>query len=343
MGKSSILLFGLLLCMASAFSQSSIDSLIDQGIKYHDQGDYQTALDYYQRALAIDSTNARAAYESSMTLLYMGKFDESMRYSERVLQQGDQYKEEALVTKASCLDELGRTPESIDILEQTIKSYGGHYLLYFNLGIDYYHIKDYSKAEEAFINAIRANPGHASSHLFLGYVMGDQGSKTESILSLSYFLLLEPNSKRSLNAYTALMNEFQGNVSVDPSKPNSTNITIDESHLKSEFGSAELALSILDIPNPKDSAMSDEEHFINKTTEYFKILGEMKKKKNKGLWWEFYIPFFYDLANSGQIEAYCYYISQSGNSSAADWVDAHPGAIGNMNSWVASHPPASFK
>ena len=56
--------------------------------------------------------------------------------------------------------------------------------------------------------------------------------------------------------------------------------------------------------------------FVKNTDSFFNVLGELKKKNNKGIWWEFYVPFFYDIASSPHLEAYCNYISASSKESA---------------------------
>ena len=59
----------------------------------------------------------------------------------------------------------------------------------------------------------------------------------------------------------------------------------------------------------------------------------IKKKKNKGLYWEFYIPLFDELAHSTVLDAYCYYISQQSNEVAAKWMEEHQDHFNELVEW----------
>jgi hypothetical protein len=71
---------------------------------------------------------------------------------------------------------------------------------------------------------------------------------------------------------------------------------------------------------------SNEKMFQNTGT-FLKMSGERKNKKNKELWWDFYIPFFYDLANSTHIATYCNYISYNSNENSKNWLDNNPDKV----------------
>ncbi|HCX21576.1 MAG: hypothetical protein CMB80_10080 [Flammeovirgaceae bacterium] len=162
-------------------------------------------------------------------------------------------------------------------------------------------------------------------------------NKVQSILSLHFFLLLEPNSQRSADALELLKEQLAGNA--EQTGENSMNIILNPAALdkKNEFGSAEVMLSMLAATNmtAKKEGASDMELFISNNNSIFKILGELKKKKNKGLWWEFYIPFYYDLAKSKHLDTYCRYISQSESTEAGEWIYTHEKELAAFDEWLS--------
>ncbi|MEQ8469841.1 MAG: hypothetical protein RIC35_01570 [Marinoscillum sp.] len=166
--------------------------------------------------------------------------------------------------------------------------------------------------------------------------MNDLDNTVQSILSLHFFLFLEPSSDRSVGALQLLKEQLLGNV--EQTASNGFNINLSPSSLdkKNEFGSAEFMLSMITVSNAsaKKEGASDEELFSSNNQSFFKILGELKKKKNKGLWWDFYIPFYYDLAKSKHLDTYCYYISQSSNVTAEEWVYTHEKELEAFDSWL---------
>ena len=82
----------------------------------------------------------------------------------------------------------------------------------YNLGYNYYFVKYLDKAESNLINAIQTKTDHASSHLMLGYVNTDAGNRVQSLMALYFFLLLEPDTQRSEEAFVKLRDAWKGNA-----------------------------------------------------------------------------------------------------------------------------------
>jgi tetratricopeptide (TPR) repeat protein len=245
---------------------------------------------------------------------------------------------QAYLTKGSALDVLGKTKESVKVFEKAIKKTEGHYLLYYNLALNYYKINEFDKAELNVINAIEKNPNHTSSHLMLAKMNDNKGNSVQALLSIHYFLFLEPNSNRSLEGYEILQRNFGGNVSKDETKPNTINILLSPNN-DSQFGAAELMVSLLEASKTleENEGKSDDEMFIENTESFFKVLGELKNDKNKGIWWTFYTPFFYNISKSNHLEAYCKSISQVGNKNSKEWLSKNEKKLSEFNTWLKNN------
>lgn len=333
-----LLLFILLLSGELFTAQKSLDSLVTIGVQYHENGAYDLAIKKYKEALEIDPKSPLANYELSMTYMYTEEFDKALKHCDVVLEQKELYILETYITKGSCLDYLGDTEASLKLFKKALKKFGDHHLLYYNLAYDYYKLREEQKAEEALIKAIDLSPGHASSHLLLGFLKAEQKEKSQSLLCLHYFLFLEPDSERSLAAYDLLMEQFGGNVQQNPDKPDEITISFDGGDKKSEFSAADLMISMLEAIKSleKNEGKSEEEMFIENTTSFFKILGELKQEKSKGLWWEFYIPLFYAISESEFMDVYCNYISIGGNQNAGGWIHDNQDKIKEFINWLQS-------
>lgn len=335
--KKSFLLLTILLYAAALFSQSKVDSLVNIGIQYHDNGAYELAIEKYKEALVYDAKSPLANYELAMTYMYTQDYQKAVEHCDIVLEQNELYILETYITKGSCLDYLGDTKASIKLFKKGLKKLGEHHLFYYNLGYDYYKIKDDKKAEASLIKAIDLKPSHASSHLLLGYLMADKNYKSQSLLCLHYFLFLEPESNRSGAAYDLLMQQFVGSVEVNGNDPGQITIYVDPSG-KSEFSAADLMISMLEASRSleENEGKTNEEMFIENTTSFFKVLGEMKEDKNEGIWWEFYVPLFYKIAKSEHMETYCNYISLSGNQNAGAWFQDNEDKVKAFAEWLSN-------
>lgn len=332
------LFFTIALLFASIplFSQEPVDSLIQVGIQYHDAGQYEKAIETYKQALEINNESMVAHAELAITYMHTEDYKKSIKHSDIVIKNGDKTALSAYITKGSCLDYLGKTKRSIRLFKKGIKEFGDHYLLHYNLAYNYFQMEELEDAEESVLSAIEAKTSHSSSHLLLGYIRSDKGQKVQSLLSLYFFLLLEPDSKRSQTAYSLLQQQFQGNVEKDDDNPNEVNIYVNADNMDSEFSAAELMLSMLHVSKDleENQDKTEEELFIENTTSFFNVLGELKKESYEGLCWDFYVPFFYDIAKSDHIDTFCYYISKSSNEKAMEWIVNNEEKLKSFAQWM---------
>ena len=320
------------------FAQTDIENFVNEGIQFHDNGDYEKAIETYKKALQLDPNSTLVNYEIALSYFTKGNYKESIKYSDVVLKQNKDYMLQAYMTKGSALDMLGKTKESIKLFEKAIKETIDHYLLYYNLGLNYYKLNDLDNAEENVIKAIELNPNHSSSHLMLAYIHNQKGNSIQTLLATHYFLFLEPNSQRSLEAYSILQKNFGGNVSKDENNSNTINILLSPNS-DSQFGAAELMVSMLEASKSleQNEEKTEDQMFIENTEKFFKILGELKKKKNKEIWWTFYTTFFYDIAKSEHIETYCKYITQSSNENSGKWITENKKQLNEFDKWLKSN------
>jgi tetratricopeptide (TPR) repeat protein len=318
-------------------AQSSVDELVEEGIQYHDKADYEKAIETYKKALALEPKSALVNYEISLSYFTKGDYSMAIKHSDVILKQKEDYMIQAYMTKGSALDMLGKTKKSIRLFEKAIKITEGHYLLYYNLAINYYKLNDLEMAEENAIKAIELNSSHSSSHLLLANINNQKAYSVQTLLATFYFLFLEPDSNRTTEAYLMLEKNFGGNVSKDNSKPNTIDIKLSLNNDK-KFGAAEFMVSLLEASKSieKNEGKTDDEMFVENTDSFFTILGELREKENKEIWWAFYTDFFYDLSKSDHMETYCKYITQRDNENSKKWLNENEDKLLQFDYWLYS-------
>lgn len=334
MKLTNTIILGLFLTVRLFGQKENVTELVSQGTELHDQGKYDLAIAKYKAALDIDKNSTVANYELSFTYMTIEKYDDAIKYSRRVIEQNSDNQQGAYVVLGSSLDLKGKPKDAIKAYEEGLTKFHNSNLLNYNLAYTAYGIGDYSKAEQAAINAIIAKPTHGSSHIILATVMKAKGERVKALLSLYYFLLLEPNSKRSitnLNILKSMLNE-----GVEKKSGNDININIPSSASKdSIWGAAEMMVSLLGASRYTDEnkGKSDMELFVETNRSLFSILGELKKN-NSNIWWDLYVTKFYDLVQSNNYEAYSYYISQSINSiEVNNWIADNQVKMNSFKIW----------
>jgi tetratricopeptide (TPR) repeat protein len=329
------LILGLCLAFNLYGQDDKIKELVSQGTELHDQGKYDEAIAKYKMALNIDKNSTLANYELSYTYMATKNYGDAIKYSKKVIDQDADNQQGAYIVLGSSLDMNGKPDNAIKVYEEGLSKFPNSNLLYFNLALTSYNQKDYDKAEKAAINAIIANPRHASSHVVLSAIMQAKGERVMSLLPAYYFLMLEPNSKRSAISYNNLLQQLGQGIERKNGSDINVNIPFSDSH-GSLFGAAEMMVSLLAASRftEENEGKSDMEYFVETNSGLFSVLGELKGD-NGGFWWDLYVSKFYDLVQSDNVEAFSYYISQSSNSeSVKQYIASNPDKVKQLKVWM---------
>lgn len=310
---------------------SNIEPLVNQGIAYHDKGEYDKAIETYLEALEIEPNSSLVNYEIAYSYLSSGNYKNAEKFSKIVIDLNIGHQLPAYICYGNALDMQGKSSKAIKSYESAIKEYD-NYLLYYNHALACFNNGKTEKAYKSVIKAINNNSSHASSHLILSKIMESEGIRIKAMLPLYFFLLIEPNSERASIEYQTLRNYINHGVNKTSSNSISVNVPMNNDP---DFGAAEMMISLSKASNSleENQGKSELQLFSENNDSLFKILGELKKD-NTGFWWDFYVPFFYDLANGNLTEIYSYYISQSLGDVASNWIDDNSEELERFKVWM---------
>lgn len=334
--KTIILIIAVLISLKVIGQNQEVENLVNEGITLHDQGDYNQAISKYQQALTIDPKSPFANYEIAFTYYHVGDYKKAIEHCNTVLESGENHLE-AYIVQGSCYDELGKSKKSIKVYNKGLKEYPGNYLLHFNKAISYFGMRKYDKSEEEALAAIANNIVHPSSHLLLGNIFELNNKRVKALMSYYFFLLLEPDSKRSpraLNSINDLL--YKG---IEQTTETNLNINIEPSSIKdNEFGTADIMLSVKAATRYMggNDTISDEDFFVKINEDFFTLLDELQNEsKQDNFYWNFYVSFYADLNASGYTEPFCYYIMQSSDSpNIEEWMLSNSDKIQGMFKWL---------
>jgi tetratricopeptide (TPR) repeat protein len=320
----------LLLCLELLAQENNF---ITEGIKMHDKGDYTGAIEMYKKALQSDKNSIHAHYELASSYLSLKDYANTLKHADKVIARNQDYVDQAYILKGSALDLSGRKTEAVQAYKAALKKFPKNHLLYYNLALTSFNLKNYTDAEAALINALKLNPLHASSHFLLGMCMLAQEKRVQASLALYNFLLMEPKTKRSASALMALEDEWKNAGHAKPSSKTSGGKKTDD-----EFGTATLMMDMLEAAKKNESNKNKPAIalFAENSHTLFTILGEEKKDK-KGFWWNFYVDYFYTLAKNNHTEALCYYIMQSRDDRYEVWLKDNLTKMETFSEWYTKY------
>ncbi|WP_158825900.1 tetratricopeptide repeat protein [Mucilaginibacter lacusdianchii] len=337
--KPYFLFLSCLIFTCAAFAQS-VDSLVKQGIKLHDEGKYADAIVKYKAALQMDPKHATANYELAYSLYSNNQAQEAMPYLQKII-KSDHPMPGAYEMMGNIYDDGQQPDKAIEMYLAGIKVDPNYQRLHYNLGIAYHRQKKFAAAEQEAIAAIKLNPAHASSQRLYGLACYDQHKDIQAVMGFCSFLMIEPNTERSkqafdfvqqiINSKTAKTGEKSMNVFVNTQK------TGDE-----QMDAAEMAISIsaaassLDINKNKTPV----EQLNGQLKSIFGIVGELSgKKKTKDFFWTYYADYFYKLSQSEVMPAFTHYISlASYKDESLAWFKQNDKAVDELDAWVKINP-----
>ncbi|MDR0600290.1 MAG: tetratricopeptide repeat protein [Treponema sp.] len=310
------------------------EDLVRVGILYHDQGDYESAMGYYREALALSPDHPVICYEMAFSSLYMGDFQGALELADQGITAAKARGMDDLIPnlfdlKGSALDNLGRGEEAIEVYLSAINVYGAaNTFLYYNLGLSYYRIEKRDEARNALIEGLLINPNHASGNYLLGRLCMEKGMKTQGFYAFAYFLLLEPNTERAEEAYTAILAALTGQDETAGLQDNGS------------FTGADRVISLSFTLDEENKDKSDAEKTQAKLYHVFDTLGGQNDAEGTGypagdaLWRDFYIPFFFKIAHSDYFGIFCRYIGLTADPGADEWIENGREEIEGFFGWL---------
>ena len=328
--KKILILFSLFTFAISMLSAQEVQSnFIIEGIKMYDKGDYEGALEMYKNALKSNPASIHAKYEIASTYLQLKEYTNAIKYSDKVIAANKDYVDQAFIVKGSALDYLNKPYDAANIYKQALKKFPKNQLLYYNLALTSFNLKNYKETDAALQQSLKLNPLHANSHFLLGLSMVTQGNRVQGMLALYNFLLLEPKSKKSASVLLTLEEEWAKQTSGK---------TTGVKKKTDEFYTADLMIDMLESAKKNEANKNKPAMllFVENTNAFFTILGESKKDK-KGFWWNFYVDYFYTLASNHHTEALCYYITQSRDGDYDEWLKENLKKMEALSEWYTKY------
>ena len=348
--RNTYFLIIILITFATAvFSQNSpVQTLIREGVILHDSTQYAEAIVKFEEALKIDPKSSLALYELSLTHLEMKNYDKALEYSTKVINLNDQnLLTGAYAVKSQALTESGDVDKAIQLLKEGLEKVGESHHLHFNLALDYYKINDTDNALKHVTRAIELNKGNCAAFLLSAYVWRDKGMWIRSIFSFQMFLLLEPDSRRSKNAFSEMLEAmFITEVGEEPVQRSFVQMQLDRGETKQETPPlapneevdrdeiAEIVKSTVESLRNDQESIDTFETFLEVNKVLVKALDQnINDEMNEDGFWNFYYPFFHSILNSDYYETYARYISVSYYPESLEWWDENSEEAQNFINW----------
>jgi tetratricopeptide (TPR) repeat protein len=283
-------------------------AIIDEGTALHDQGKYDQAIAKYKQILDKHPNNVPVLSKMASTYFAAAKYDDAVKVATQGASFKSDYQSQLYMILGNSLDKLGRTDEAISTFKKALEVLPDNQLLHFNLAAMLSNTGSFDEARSHLETSVQLDPKHASSHYALGQIYYKQEYRFPSTLALFRFLTLEPATQRSQKALAML----ERNVIPAGDSPKD----------QGDFGKYEPLMSA--IQSNKQNRLV----FIDK------LFSGMANEKAQGNFViKCYFPYFIAIKRNGLVAPFTYYIYQSSDPDAAQWVKSHPDDVQRFLEW----------
>lgn len=173
---------------------------IDAGIKLFDKGEFSAALEEYKKINVCDSNYHYAVYEMALTYSELKEYNSALRYCFLGLGLNTAEEKDYYDLLGTIYDYMDKQDSSIYYYKAGMKKFPYYHKYYFETAVSYIGKKNDSTALRYLIKSASLNPFHAGTHLQLAELAARNGHFTEAMLAYQFFLNLENNSDRAINA-----------------------------------------------------------------------------------------------------------------------------------------------
>jgi hypothetical protein len=329
--------FSSLLCTAQ--QNEIVAKLVNEGIALHDKGDYEAAIAKFDRALILDPYDYEANFEKSSSLLYAGKYDESIAISKLLIEK---FKDQpsiksAYVALGSAWDDKGNADSALLAYNDGIKRFPDFYLLHFNKGLTYARQKKWGEAEVSFYETMKLKPNHAGS-LYYTSLMHEKSNKVAAIISGLTFLAVEPEGKRAKGMYEYMFELF-GSFAQKTDKGANITLSMDDFDKKDKennFSMVNMMMGLTVASSITDSVKAKTD--VAKLSLYMQMMTSSLstgQKEGKGIYWKTYAPFLIAMKEKDQMDVFAHIASiTSGNEENIKWINDNQDKLKAFYEWM---------
>lgn len=303
------------------------DEIFRNATKLNDEAKFEEGIAELDKIDRNDSNYVASLVDKSLFYIKLKKYEEASQVCLKGLKFNTKYKHKFLVNRVVALKLLKKYEEAMQVVDEGLKVYKNSHLLIFNKATLYANLEKNTEALEYYKQCLLLNPFYPNSHLNLGLMALNEGKISQAMLSLNMFLLLEPNSDRSLSVLKKLDDAVSSKYERESKNINLSAEGDDFSELDLIISNYAALAKNFKIPIKLDLAIAKQNYLLLSKLEY--------QKNDKGFWMQTYVPFFKALYDQNKFHDFTYFMLQSsGTEYHQNLIKKNQGLIIKFKEWA---------
>lgn len=314
-------------------------ALIAEGVRLHDAGKYDEAIEKYRAALAVEPGNVEAAYEVAYAQFALGRYDDCVRTADPLLDRAGRFKALVYVVLANCHDLAGEPKRALRLFAKGMKEFPRDAVLPFNAGVTRVRQEDWTEARKLFQRAIENDPLHRSAHVNLGLAYRVGGYRVQAILAYLRFLSLESEDPRAPGAALEILQLLGAGFAKTGDAEYQIEFNVNLPKDEGDYSSAELVRSIggaiVETEEWKDKTAG--EKLVYRVDSLLSAIDEAGGDRGRDFARRTFMPFLRALREAGLLETFVYRVfAPVGPSELGAWLEQHPEQLALLDGFLAS-------
>lgn len=169
------------------------DYYCKKGQEFYNKKDFQMAIDYFYKSIALNKKNAQAYNNLAMAYWCKGNADISIKYFKKSNFLNKHYTQ-PLVNLSNVYKQMGNSKKRLMYLKKAICLNNTDYLAYYWLGDYYRNIGDYPNAILNYKEVIKINPKFSQAYLCLAMSFFETEEFNYTLLALNQYQEFYPDS-----------------------------------------------------------------------------------------------------------------------------------------------------
>jgi len=172
--------------------QDDYNTFVKKAQSLENNGEYQLAMEYYDKAIEIDTSLGFAEYGKGQCLENMGAYEEAISYYDRVLHI-NYLADLALVGKSACKEALGEYEEALSCADKALKLNPKVTYAWCHKAFALAKLEEYEEAIKCLDKALKIRPDSGETWYNKGLYLAKSGKTKEAIKCCDKALKIEPN------------------------------------------------------------------------------------------------------------------------------------------------------
>lgn len=199
----------------SSFGQTDeIDDWRSAGYLAREEGDYVTAIDYYQKILDSDPEDYDARLALGRLYILKEEYKTAISYFNKIY-LSDSTDVEAMNGLGECYGHSGKDKESVRYYEEALSYYGEDIMQYFNLAKAYGNAGELDRAIELYREIIALDNTYSEAWAGIGKMYYWMGKPETAVVFYEKALELDPGNEEIASEFQSVRSELDYSLSVN--------------------------------------------------------------------------------------------------------------------------------